>query len=329
MPPKPTTTFSVRPPVVFTDLSAPLTTMFVRHVRIKADPPVVEEPRHDTATQQPMGKGGLVAAVVVGAVCLISLLVLLSRRILLPKYRIHKAFKEKKGKARDQKQWYTFPWNSSRHQHRGSQLDPFTPSNDDGDNRDVEHALRCIYPESSRRLSDLPLRNSTTPPESSPIVEHEVNMKPVPAQQLSPAKPLSLQGVPTQNICTRRSIRARNDSEYRVQTKGNHRNIDSVFVKIGAAAAEKLPMPRPSDEYITNRVSLDAGHRDNRGSGGTQMSHITTDASIVEAVKMDMRSVSLAVVDIVSPSVAGKTAHDPPPFVVSDGVNESDINTQS
>jgi hypothetical protein len=268
-----------------------------------------------------MSKQGLIIASLVGGICVGALLALIFVRILLPKYRVRKAFQKKKKRTQeDMKQWYSFMRNSSQQQPQEYSLSPNKPPSNGENNVDVERAVRSIYPESLHRFSDLPLRNSLTPPNSSPtvMVEKEATVRVDPEQECSPSKPLVLQGVPTQKFRTRQSTHPQNDSEYRVQAMGNYRNIDGIFIKFGAQATEQTPVPRPLVEYNTGKCSLETEHRDNRASFVTTMSHITTGALVGEAVEMDMRSVSPAVVDVVSPNGTKNAAHNMSPFSIGD-----------
>jgi hypothetical protein len=275
-----------------------------------------------------MSKVGLVAAASVAAVCICCLFAVLVFRIMLPKLRAHQALVAKRKQDRqDQKAWYAFIRDSFRGQTRKYELDPYIPSTSDLDHTDLEMALRCIYPKSARQHSDLPLRNSYTPPDSAPIV---TVAKEVPVQadlepQLSPSKPLVLQGVPTQKFRTRKSSGEPADSAYRVQAFGNYQNIDGVFVKVEMEPTKETTSERPSEDAFTRRTSLDPGLCGKLGSIGTEFSCIATPTSVGEAVTMDLSLVMPTVVDVVPSAMAEKIAPDPSYFVIGDGEEVSDV----
>jgi hypothetical protein len=274
-----------------------------------------------------MSKGGLVAAGSIVVVCICWLFAVLIFKIMLPKLRAHRALVAKRNQVQQDRQaWDAFNQDSSRRQPRKYELSPYIPSSNDLDHADLEMALRCIYPESAREHSDLPLRNSLTPPDSAPIVtvEKEVPVEADLEPQLSPSKPLVLQGVPTQKFRTRKSSSHCADPPYRVQTFGNYRNIDGVFVKVETESAKMTTLERTSEEVVTRRTSLDHGICGNRGSIGTEISGIATSASVSEAVKIDLSFVAPTVVDVVPSTMSEKFGPDLSTFVIGDGEEDDD-----
>ncbi|KAF2678772.1 hypothetical protein K458DRAFT_394640 [Lentithecium fluviatile CBS 122367] len=286
-------TLNVRPPVVFTDIPLSLPTTFVR---------VVRAPPQAQATAEASRNGGInkeikIALLYAGAVVLAVIITLLSW-LFLRRYHWRRNIKFKRQNAlEDPKLWIAFAHQSSSSNSLLPDPNPYKPQSHLDE--DLGKSLRSIRP-TSRPPSDLPLRNTPTPPSPSPTISKSVK---IPADLNSariPVKPLLFRGVPIQRFRTRKT--SHTTDAQRVRAMGEYQNIDGVFVKVEDADEKAEEQARPSSEHTpkTRRVLAQFGERGrgDRGSTATEITHITTGASVVQAVEVGIRSVSPDVVEV-------------------------------
>jgi hypothetical protein len=227
-------------------------------------------------------------AIIVLAILIAIGAIMLGVWILVPRVgnlMVH--WRHKKIAKKDRKTKSAFVDNHYRQEPHPYRLDPLVPSNDE--NLDLESALCSIPLSPSCPVSDLALRNAHISPASSRTVVKNIDVPPnlhLEGKDGS-IKPLVIKGVPMEKF------RSRNSSRTASSHNGNLCEAHCASVQDeGVDKDKQTSHPQPLDEHDLQTDTRDAGYNDKRASVASEVTHITTGASIGQAMSMAMHCVS-------------------------------------